>query len=127
MSESTKLPSKPAPPTGSGTVDAEHGVQLGLLEAALAALADEAASARQLVEQLSVYTQTHFLSEQLLMRLAARSNYEGHLDQHELLMQDLDAVGELLERGDLAGAAARLKAHETQLLEHIRSWDRSVE
>jgi len=108
-------------------VDAEHGIQLGLLEAAIAAVSDEATSAAEVVDQLFTYTQAHFLSEQLLMRLAAQSNYAGHLEQHEELMLDLDAVRELLKSADLAAATERLKLHEQHLLEHIRSWDRSVE
>lgn len=127
MSGTSGLPSRPAPPTGSSTVDAEHGIQLGLLEATSKALANEVEHAEELLEQLYSYTQAHFLSEQLLMRLAARPNYEGHVQQHEELMQDLDAVSELLQGSDHTGAAERLKSHEISLLEHIRSWDLSVE
>lgn len=84
------------------------------------------ADANELVEQLFTYSQAHFLSEQLLMRLAARSNYEGHAQRHEELMQDLDAVRACVQRGDHAAAATLLRAHERRLLEHIRSWDLSV-
>ncbi|RPH99843.1 MAG: hypothetical protein EHM68_00455 [Lysobacterales bacterium] len=135
MDEASKLPSETAPPTGSPEIDAEHAIQLGLLRAAQAQLnrgddpgqgSDEAADATELVEQLFTYSHAHFLSEQLLMRLAARSNYEGHVQRHEELMQDLDAVRAHMQSGDHAAAATVLRAHERRLLEHIRSWDQAV-
>lgn len=126
MASSVDLPSKPAPATGSDSVDAEHGIQLGLLEAALNALDAGAAMAQELVDQLHGYTQMHFMSEQLLMRLSARPNYDGHLEEHEKLMQDMDEVRTLLQKADTVGAAARLQLHEQRLLDHICSWDRSI-
>lgn len=135
MDEASRLPSAAAPATGSPAIDAEHAIQLGLLRAAQAQLDrgddpgqgdDEAASTMELVEQLFTYSQAHFLSEQLLMRLAARPNYEGHVQQHEELMQDLDEVRACVQKGDPAAAATRLRAHEGRLLAHIRSWDQSV-
>jgi hemerythrin len=127
MSESTKLPSKPAPPTGSDTVDAEHGVQLGLLDATITALSEEDAGAGELLDQLYTYSEAHFLSEQLLMRMAARANYEGHVEEHTRLLQDLDRVRAQLQKEQYSDARAALEAHRVRLLEHIRSWDRSVE
>lgn len=135
MDEASRLPSAAAPTTGSAAIDAEHAIQLGLLRAAQAQLdrgddprqsSDEAAHATELVEQLFTYSEAHFLSEQLLMRLAARPNYEGHVLQHEELMQDLEAVRECTQKGDRAAAATRLRVHEERLLAHIRSWDQSV-
>ena len=135
MDEANRLPSAAAPATDSPELDAEHAIQLGLLRAAQAQLArgddpnqgsGEAANATELVEQLFTYSEAHFLSEQLLMRLAARPNYEGHVLQHEELMQDLDAVRECMQKGDRAAAATRLRAHEGRLLAHSRSWDQSV-
>ena len=127
MSQQTGLPSTPAPPTGSAATDAEHGIQLGLLEASISALSREAPNADELVEQLYTYSEAHFLSEQLLMRMAARSNYEGHVEQHGELMQDLDKARAELQKGRPAAAQAALEGHRERLLEHIRSWDRSVE
>lgn len=142
MNVASQLPSTTAPATGSPAIDAEHGIQLGLMQAAMACLAPpegthdaglgtvresgESAGASELVEQLVTYSQAHFLSEQLLMRLAARSNYEGHVQQHEELMQDLDAVQAHMQSGDHAAAAILLRAHERRLLEHIRSWDQAL-
>ena len=52
-----ELPTRPAPATGSETIDAEHGIQLGLVEASLSALSSEADDASALVEQLFTWTE----------------------------------------------------------------------
>jgi len=122
-----ELPVKDAPSTGSPSVDAEHGVQLGLLAAALSAFdPEDDGDAAELLDQLYVYTQAHFMSEQLLMRLAARANYDAHIEDHESLMTELDEVGVLLGRGDHAAAREQLRSHHDHLLDHINSWDRSI-
>lgn len=123
----TPLPRQPAPPSGSAAVDAEHGVQLGLLQAAQDALAAADSSAGELIRQLQAYSQAHFMSEQMLMRLTAKPNYQGHVEDHEGLMQDIDAVAASHAHGEREEASARLSAYEKRLLKHIRSWDRSIE
>ena len=127
MTGANKLPFKAAPATGSRTVDDEHGVQLGLLDAALSAFdPGGTGNAAELMDQLYIYTQAHFMSEQLLLRLAARANYDAHIEDHELLMKELDETRILMGRGDHAGARDRLRSHHSHLLDHIRSWDRSI-
>lgn len=123
---SSEFPRKAAPATGSDDVDAEHGIQLGLLEATQAAVAAHDPGATELMEQLYGYSQAHFMSEELLMRLAAKPNYQGHGEDHENLMQDLDSAQKWLAAGEMDKAAAQLQSHETRLLKHIRSWDRSI-
>ena len=127
MSEEHGLPSTPAPATGSAATDAEHGIQLGLLDASIDALSGGDPGAIELVEQLHTYSEAHFLSEQLLMRMAARANYEGHVEQHVQLMQDLDRARAELGNDRASAAQGILEDHRISLLEHIRSWDRSIE
>ena len=122
-----ELPSRPAPATGSETIDAEHGIQLGLVEASLSALSGDTDSAQNLVEQLFTWTEAHFLYEQLLMRRSAQPHYEGHVQEHNRLMQQLHAVRERTRDTDYAEAASLLRAHEADLIEHISSWDMSLE
>lgn len=122
-----EFPSRPAPATGSETIDMEHGVQLGLVEASLTALSGSEESAPELVEQLFTYTQAHFLYEQLLMRRAARPHYAGHVQEHEKLLQQLDTVRDRTRNTEYADAARELKAHEQDLIDHIRDWDMSIE
>lgn len=127
MTQTEGFPTRPAPPTGSATADAEHGIQLGLLDATLSALANGTGEMGELLDQLHAYSEAHFLSEQLLMRMAARANYEGHVEEHTRLMQDLETAGTELNKGQREAAHATLQAHQARLLDHIRSWDQSVE
>ena len=127
MSEHEGYPSQTAPPTGSATADTEHGIQLGLLDAAISALAEEPARAGELLDQLHAYSEAHFLSEQLLMRMAARVNYEGHVEEHTRLMQELQKARAKFDDERPEAAREALEAHQAHLLDHIRSWDRSVE
>jgi len=125
VTELNPLPSKTPPSVGSDAVDAEHGIQLGLLEAARASLENGAAEAAGYLEQLYSYTQAHFMSEQLLMRLSAPSNFEGHQLEHEILLQQLDELCSLAEKGESKQALTLIQAHENLLLTHIQSWDRA--
>ena len=128
MTGNVDLPRTVAPATGSETADAEHGVQLALLEAAITAVGNLSHdTAPELVDQLHEYTQAHFMSEQLLLRQSARPNYDGHLEDHERLMKELDGARQLLTDGDYPGTLSALRAHHSKLLDHIRSWDRTIE
>jgi hemerythrin-like metal-binding protein len=122
-----ELPTRPAPATGSETIDAEHGIQLGLVEASLSALSSEADDASALVEQLFTWTEAHFLYEQLLMRRAAQPQYEGHVQEHNRLLQQLQTIRDRARKTDFAEAVVELRAHEEDLIEHIRTWDMSIE
>ena len=126
MNSANELPVKPAPATGTPSVDAEHGVQLGLLDAALSSFEPHGnGEPLELVDQLHGYTQAHFMSEQLLMRLSATPHFQGHQLEHEMLLQQLDELCTLSEKGKSKPALELIEAHEKQLLAHIQSWDRA--
>lgn len=120
------LPSRPAPEVPASGLDAEHGIQLGLIEAAANALRREEDDAIDWIDQLIAYAQAHFLSEQLLMRQQADTHYEAHVIEHERFLAALDSLRDLAAAGDRARAVAALEAHEEDLLHHIRSWDRAL-
>ena len=124
--ETHPLPSRPAPDVPAKGLDAEHGIQLGLIEAAANALRRDAGDAIDWVDQLLAYTQAHFLSEQLLMRQHADPHYEAHVIEHERFLADLDTLRDHAAAGDRARAVAALEAHEENLLHHIRRWDRAI-
>ena len=73
-------------------MEAEHRVQLELLQGLQEALAgggeDRTESAARL-KQLLEYSEAHFLSEQLLMRLHAYPAYEEHVQEHDRLIGTL--------------------------------------
>lgn len=92
----------------------EHEVQLRLLRAVEMLLADptRAGERRSALDQLIDYTDMHFLSEQLLMRLYAYPQQGAHERRHAELMEQTRALAEELESGDpdaIASLAARLR------------------
>ena len=125
--ESTQLPHKVAPSVGSDALDAEHNIQLGLLDAAASSLKNDADDAVSLLEQLYSYTEAHFMSEELMMRFSAQRNYQGHKLAHEVLLQDLGRMCSLVESGRVMEALKLISRHENKLLDHIRGWDRSIQ
>lgn len=74
--------------------DREHRVQLGLLQALCDAARDDrdAASLAEIIEQLVAYSEAHFMSEELLMRLNSYDDYEDHVDEHINMLSVLREV-----------------------------------
>lgn len=91
-------------------VDAEHLVQLRLLTALQSAVRDgkPAAEIGEIRHQLTDYCRTHFLSEELLMRLYAYPGYDDHVNEHE---QMLDALEGLTEARAIDALSALLLRH----------------
>ena len=65
----------------SNNTDAEHHVQLSLAQTLCEAASTgvDAALAREILDQLVAYSDVHFLSEQLLMRLCSYPDYDDTL------------------------------------------------
>jgi hemerythrin len=112
-------------------VEAEHQVQLELVHAlkdALEAGENDAASGAvpALLRRLVDYSEAHFLSEQLLMRLYAYPAYADHVLEHDRLIGELRAIAESWEKGggDPAGLLARV---EQWLLAHMATTDKALE
>ncbi len=106
------------------TLDNEHLVQLGLADAVVQAV-DHAAPAEeiaQLVSQFVDYTELHFASEQLLMRLHAYPDYAEHVADHEAIVEQLQALRETAAPVTLEHAR-RIKG---QMLGHIRNRDAAL-
>ena len=77
-------------------VDAEHLVQMRLLTALQSAVRDGKpdAESSEIRYQLTDYCRTHFLSEELLMRLYAYPDYDDHVNEHEQMLDALDGLTE---------------------------------
>jgi hemerythrin len=80
--------------------DREHQVQLGLLQELCSAAGDDGdpAAVAEILEQLTAYSEAHFMSEELLMRLKSYDDYEDHVEDHVRMLEML--------RGIAAGHAA---------------------
>ena len=112
-------------------MEAEHQVQLGLVRAlkeALEAGPDDPASGAvpALLRRLVDYSDAHFLSEQLLMRLYAYPAYSDHVLEHDRLIGELRGLAESWEKGggDAAGLVGRV---ERWLLTHMATADKALE
>ena len=112
-------------------MEAEHQVQLGLVRAlkeALEAGPDDPASGAvpALLRRLVDYSDAHFLSEQLLMRLYAYPAYADHVLEHDRLIGELRVLAESWEKGG-GEAAGLLGRVEQWLLTHMATTDKALQ
>ena len=111
------------------TLDNEPLVQLGLADAVVQAVerSEPAEQVAQLVAQFIDYTELHFMSEQLLMRLHAYPDYAEHVADHEAIVEQLRALSESTDNDSAspltAEWAGKLKG---QMLGHIRNRDAAL-
>lgn len=76
--------------TTASDVDAEHALQYKLMDEAQRLLAaGDFERAREVVQQLYDYSEVHFGSEQVLMRLHSYPEYHSHLREHGDLLNAL--------------------------------------
>jgi hemerythrin len=101
---------------GDKTIDAEHDLQMQLLESLCESLErrGDFSPTRYILEQFIEFSDMHFLSEQLVMRLHNYPAYEPHLEEHTRLMKKVRDMRENILRGD--------KAPSLQLIQELRDW-----
>lgn len=106
-------------------MDTEHRVQMNLLNAFEEATQNDQDRdvARSLLEQFATYTDAHFMSEQLLMRLYAYPDYDGHQSEHDQMMDSLGALRGAWVDGRTPAALAQLKILRDMMAEHIQKRD----
>ncbi len=106
--------------------DREHQVQLCLLQALCDAVRDQrgAESVGEILGQLIAYSEAHFMSEELLMRLQSYDDYAGHVDEH---MHMMDVLGQIAADHEARNSSLVLgKAAEVLgfIGDHIATHDR---
>lgn len=85
---------------GLADLKAEHAMQYNLLaEAERLLAAEETASAHQVLRQLLQYSEAHFGSEEVLMRLHSYPGYHQHLREHGELVAALERLLEDSTKG----------------------------
>ena len=113
--------------SGDGTMDAEHEVQIRMVDALAEAIAtgrgEEAVTA--VVDQLVEYTSAHFMSEQLLMRLYAYPQYELHQQEHDKLLEHAREIQARGAGNDAGGTLDLAREFRLWLLGHMDSKDRA--
>ncbi len=86
--------------------DGEHRVQLALLKSLCDSMRDagDGTTTSELLEQLISYTEAHFLSEELLMRMKSYDDYEDHVSDHVRIMESLRGLASAQASGEPMGA-----------------------
>ena len=77
--------------TRAATMEAEHRVQFELIHALQDAVTrrQDTATVEAVLDRLIDYSEAHFLSEELLMRMASYDDFEAHAEHHRQLLESL--------------------------------------
>lgn len=114
------------PATGNPSMDGEHGVQVSLIRALVQAIeaGQDTTAGAAILEQLTDYSDAHFMSEELLMRLASYDGYEEHVADHAKMIEALKCLGAEYRAGNTDLVADSARAALDFLLRHIETRDR---
>jgi len=110
---------------GEKSIDAEHDLQMQLLDSLSQAIqrGGELSPMKYILEQFIEFSDMHFLSEQLVMRLHGYSGYEPHLEEHTRLMKKVREIRANLMRGENEPSLLLVKELRDWLVEHIATED----
>lgn len=111
--------------SGPPSIEAEHRLQVslvGALEELLQQGKDPALISRTM-SQLAEFTNVHFLSEELVMRVYLYPLYEEHRAEHGRLTSELADLQRRVSAADHAVALAGVQMLRSWLDDHIRSLD----
>lgn len=112
---------------GVAEMDREHAVELQMLRALEAALAEgDRARVIVLMDQLEVFANAHFLAEQHLMRLHAYPGFETHEVAHDRLIAELRELSTRILAHPDASAQGAVEALEKWMLTHIQTEDEAL-
>lgn len=106
--------------------DREHAVQLSLLRALCTAAGEnqDASVVGEILDQLISYSEAHFMSEELLMRMKSYEDYEDHVEDHVQMLDALRGIAANHAAGDPALIAGRASELLGFVGNHIATRDR---
>ena len=106
--------------------DSEHGVQLGLLHALCQAVREgrEVDAILLSLQQLRSYSQAHFASEELLMRMKSYDEYAAHVADHQNMLDALEEIATNLAQGKANLNAGNVEDVLGFIEKHIATRDR---
>jgi hemerythrin-like metal-binding protein len=113
--------------TGVGSIDAEHRLQVTLVNAIeeLVRQGKDAELTGKTLGQLVEFTNVHFLSEELMMRLYSYPQHDAHKIEHARLIQQVSSVQQHLSSGDSRSALEGVRELHEWLTKHIKSMDQA--
>ena len=123
----TKATTEGAPRTENVAV--EHDIQLQLLGAVEQAVREgrDVDDVMALLDQLIEYTNVHFHSEEMMMRLYAFPQYDAHRAEHADLMDQVRAIRDGFAEEGGADLLETVSALRGWLQRHMRGKDRGFE
>jgi hemerythrin len=112
--------------TSRAGIDYEHQIQTSLVESLCKAVeADRDASAiEEILVQLIRFSEAHFMSEELLMRLASYDDYDDHVADHIHMMDELSRIADEYRAGNTSGMLEKAQAALAFIEKHIDTRDR---
>ncbi len=113
--------------TGVDSIDTEHRLQVSLVNALdqLVGHGVDAALVAQTIAQLVDFTNVHFLSEELMMRLYAYPQHDVHKIEHTRLAEQVEEIRRRVEASEREAAIAAIASLKEWLVAHIRSMDQA--
>src|SRR5689334_25414264 len=113
--------------TGVDSMDAEHRLQVSLVNAIeeLVRSGKDAELTGKTAAQLVDFTNVHFLSEELMMRLYSYPQHDAHKIEHARLIEQVGGIQRQVAGGESAAALEGIAALHDWLAKHIRSMDQA--
>lgn len=112
----------------TAVTDREHEEQLRLLQA-LSDTVERHAAANEvahLLEELIAYSETHFMSEELLMRMKSYDGYEDHQDDHVHMLASMQSMATEHEAGNTVLIPGKVHDVLNFITHHIATRDRRL-
>ncbi len=107
-------------------LDGEHHLQVAMIGALAEAIEQRRPwLARRLGEQLATYSAAHFAGEQLVMEASDFPGVAGHRDEHQLILNHIGEVRELVQGEEYDLALPMALDLLTGIGSHISSSDRA--
>ncbi|WP_455219905.1 bacteriohemerythrin [Kaarinaea lacus] len=109
------------------SIDKEHQVQIGMLDAFCTLIVDNEPQTKihEMLNQLTSFSEVHFMSEQLLMRMYAYPEYDDHVNDHETMTEHLNQIKQSYTTGEKNMALETANEMKKFLLGHISSRDQA--
>ncbi|HUI52245.1 MAG TPA: hemerythrin family protein [Terriglobales bacterium] len=110
---------------GEKVIDAEHDLQMQLLDSLSQAIqrGGDLSPMKYILEQFIEFSDMHFLSEQLVMRLHGYPGYEPHLEEHTRLMKKVREIRANLMKGENQPSLMLVQELKDWLMTHIATED----
>ena len=110
------------------SIDNEHRVQVGLLNALYDTVKEHKPESEinKILNQLTSYSELHFMSEELLMRMYAYPDYDDHVHDHETMSEHLNDIMKSSTAGQESLVLKTADDMRKILLAHISTRDKAL-